>query len=56
MDKVAADLKLTSHHNEVLKLRLIGAILSLCHVLSWHAKRQHYFPVPLLTCFSYQYV
>jgi hypothetical protein len=55
MDKVAADLKLTSHHSEVLKLRLIGAILSLCHVPLWHAKR-HYFPVLLLTCLNYQYV
>jgi len=53
MDKVAADLKLISHHNQVLKLRLIGAIFSLCHVLSWHAEGQHYFPVPLLTCLNY---
>jgi hypothetical protein len=56
MDKVAADLKLTSHHNQLLKLRLIGGLLLLCHVPSWHAEGQHYFPVPLLTCLNYQYV
>jgi len=56
MDKVAADLKLTSHHNEVLKLRLVGAILSLCHMPSWHAEGHYYFPAPLFMCLNYQYV
>jgi hypothetical protein len=43
MDKVAADMNLTTHHNQVLKLKLNGAILSLSPVPSWYAEGQHYF-------------
>ena len=52
MDKVAADMKLITHHNQVLKLRLNGAILSLCHVPPWHSEGQLCFPVPLSTCLN----
>ena len=47
MDKVAADMKLITHHNQVLKLRL-----SLCHVPPWHSEGQLCFPVPLSTCLN----